>query len=60
MKNDDIEMCVSFNASVTVEANSKSEAEALAREKVKANPFEYCDDIHIEETTYSGIERGWR
>lgn len=60
MKNYDVEMCVSFNASVTVKANSKDEAEALAREKVKANPIEYCDDIHIEEITYSSTERGWR
>ena len=37
----DIEMCVSFNASVTIKANSISEAQALAREKVKANPSEY-------------------
>ena len=49
----DIEMCVSFNASVTIKANSISEAQALAREKVKANPSEYCDDVCIEEITYS-------
>ena len=49
----DIEMCVSFNASVTIKANSISEAQALAREKVKANPSEYCDDVYIEEITYS-------
>ena len=49
----DIEMCVSFNASVTIKANSISEAQALARKKVKANPSEYCDDVCIEEITYS-------
>ena len=49
----DIEMCVSFNASVTIKANSISEAQALAKEKVKANPTEYCDDVCIEEITYS-------
>ena len=49
----DIEMCVSFNASIEIKANSISEAQALAKEKVKANPSEYCDDVCIEEITYS-------
>lgn len=52
MKKYDVEMCVEFNASVTVRANSESEAQVKAKEMVKAYPSNYCHDAHMKEITY--------
>ena len=55
MKKYDVEMCVEFNASLTVKANSESEAHKKAIKMGKENPSEYFDDVCITEITFSKI-----